>query len=51
MNFYNTTGEALLLETFKSMLDQALGNQIELCTSPLIAGELDYTTFKGPFQL
>ena len=33
--------DAPSLETSKVRLDQALGNLIYLCMSPLIAGELD----------
>jgi len=38
-------------ETFKARLDQALSNLIYLCMSLFNAGELDWMTFKGPFQL
>ena len=38
-------------ETFKARLDQALGNLIYLQMSLFTAGELDYMTFRGPFQL
>ena len=43
--------DAPSLETFKVGLDQALGNLISLCMCLFIAGELDWMTFKGPFQL
>jgi len=42
--------EAPSLETFKAMLDGALGNLIELKMSLLTAGGLGYMTSKGPFQ-
>jgi len=38
------------LETFQVRLDGALSNLISLKTSLLIAGVLDYMTFKSPFQ-
>jgi len=43
--------DALFLETFKVRLDKSLGNLIYLWMSLFIAGELDYMTFNGPFQL
>ena len=43
--------DAPCLVTFKAKLHQALCNLFELCMFPVIAGELDYMTFKGPFQL
>ncbi|KAK4818443.1 hypothetical protein QYF61_013130, partial [Mycteria americana] len=42
--------DAPSLETFKVRLDGALSNLIQLKMSLLIAGGLDYMTFKGPFQ-
>lgn len=41
--------DAQPLETFKVRLGGALSNLIEL-VSLLIAGGLDWVTFKGPFQ-
>jgi len=43
--------DVLSLETCKARLDQAVSNLIKLCMFLLIAGELDYMIFKGPFQL
>jgi len=43
-------GDAPFLETFKVRLDGALSNLIYLKMSLLIAGGLDWMTFKGPFQ-
>lgn len=43
--------DAPSLESFKESLDKALGNLIYLCMSLVIEGELDYMTFKSPFQL
>jgi len=42
--------DASSLEAFKARLDGALSNLMELKMSLLIAGGLDYVTFKGPFQ-
>jgi len=42
-------GDAPSLDTFKARLDGALSNLIQLKTSLLIAGELDWMTLKGPF--
>ena len=39
------------LETSKVRLDGALSNLINLQVSLFIAGELDWMTFKHPFQL
>lgn len=39
------------LKTPKLRLDGALSNLVELQASLFIAGELDYMTFKGPYQL
>ena len=38
------------LEAFKVRFDEALSNLISLKMSLLIAGWLDYMSFKGPFQ-
>ena len=43
--------DAPSLKTFKARLDKALSNLIYLCMSLFIAGELDWMTFNGPFQL
>ena len=42
--------EAQFLEAFKIRLDQALSNLIQLQVFLSTVGELDYMTFKGPFQ-
>jgi len=42
--------DAPSLETFKARLDVAVSNMIQLKMSLLMAGELDWMVFKGPFQ-
>ena len=60
--FYSKSGQALeelpremvdtpSMETFKTRLDQALSNLIQLQVSLLTAGDLDQMTLKCPFQL
>jgi len=43
--------DAPFLETFKTRLDGALSNLMELKMSLLTAGGLGWMTSKGPFQL
>lgn len=38
------------LETFKAKLDKVLNNLIQLWISLLVARELDWMAFRGPFQ-
>jgi len=43
--------DAPSMETFKARLNKALSNLIWLWMYLFIAGELDWMTFKDPFQL